>query len=105
MSGIRKQAIISSILVYIGIPFGALNTYFFVKQGAFTSDQYGLTRLFNDMGQNFYVLASLGVIPVIYKFYPYYKDNLSDHENDLLGRSFLKAFIGFILVAIACYFF
>jgi len=105
MSGIRKQAIISSILVYIGIPFGALNTYFFVKQGAFTSDQYGLTRLFNDMGQNFYVLASLGVIPVVYKFYPYYKDNLSDNENDLLGRSFLKAFIGFILVAIACYVF
>jgi O-antigen/teichoic acid export membrane protein len=101
MSGIRKQAIISSILVYIGIPFGALNTYFFVKQGVFTSDQYGLTRLFNDVAQNFYVIASLGVIPVIYKFYPYYKDNLSDEENDLLGRSFIKALIGFILVAIA----
>lgn len=53
MSGIRKQAIISSILVYIGIPFGALNTYFFVKQGVFTSDQYGLTRLFNDMDKTF----------------------------------------------------
>jgi O-antigen/teichoic acid export membrane protein len=105
MSGIRKQAIISSILVYIGIPFGALNTYFFVKRGAFTSDQYGLTRLFNDMGQNFYVIASLGVIPVIYKFYPYYKDNLSDSENDLLGRSFVKAFVGFIVLAIGCYFF
>ncbi len=105
MSGIRKQAIISSILVYIGIPFGALNTYFFVKQGAFNSDQYGLTRLFNDMGQNFFVIASLGVIPVIYKFYPYYKDNLPNDENDLLGRTFLKAFIGFILLTIACYVF
>lgn len=104
MSGIRKQAIISSILVYIGIPFGALNTYFFVKQGAFTSDQYGLTRLFNDVAQNFYIVASLGVIPVIYKFYPYYKDNLSDDENDLLGRSFLKALIGFILLIAAAYF-
>ena len=101
MSGIRKQAIISSILVYIGIPFGALNTYFFVKQGAFSSDQYGLTRLFNDVAQNFYVIASLGVIPVIYKFYPYYKDNVSDKQNDLLGRSFVKALIGFIIVAIA----
>jgi O-antigen/teichoic acid export membrane protein len=105
MSGIRKQAIISSILVYIGIPFGALNTYFFVKQGAFSSDQYGLTRLFNDVAQNFYVIASLGVIPIIYKFYPYYKDNLSDEENDLLGRSFVKALIGFIIVAIACFVF
>jgi O-antigen/teichoic acid export membrane protein len=100
MAGIRKQAIISSILVYIGIPFGALNTYFFVKQGGFNSEQYGLTRLFNDVGQNFYILASLGVIPVIYKFYPYYKDNLTNDENDLLGRSFFKAFIGFIFLTI-----
>jgi len=105
MSGIRKQAIISSILVYIGIPFGALNTYFFVKQGVFNSDQYGLTRLFNDVGQNFFVLASLGVIPLVYKFYPYYKDNLADSENDLLGKTFFKAFIGFILVTIASFIF
>lgn len=105
MSGIRKQAIISSILVYIGIPFGALNTYFFVKQGAFTSDQYGLTRLFNDMGQNFYVIASLGVIPIIYKFYPYYKDNLPNEQNDLLGRAFIKSLIGFLLLTVACFFF
>jgi O-antigen/teichoic acid export membrane protein len=101
MSGIRKQAIISSILVYIGIPFGALNTYFFVKQGAFNSDQYGLTRLYNDVGQNFYVFASLGLIPVLCKFYPYYKDNLPDKENDLLGRTFLKVLAGFLLVTIA----
>jgi O-antigen/teichoic acid export membrane protein len=101
MSGIRKQAIISSILVYIGIPFGALNTYFFVKQGAFNSDQYGLTRLFNDVAQNFFVFASLGLVPVLCKFYPYYKDNLPDKENDLLGRTFFKVFVGFVLVTIA----
>ncbi|HEY6977748.1 MAG TPA: lipopolysaccharide biosynthesis protein, partial [Chitinophagaceae bacterium] len=101
MSGIRKQAIISSILVYIGIPFGALNTYFFVKQGAFSSDQYGLTRLYNDVAQNFFVFASLGLVPVLCKFYPYYKDNLPDKENDLLGRTFIKVLIGFLLVTIA----
>ena len=101
MSGIRKQAIISSILVYIGIPFGALNTYFFVKQGAFSSDQYGLTRLFNDVAQNFFVFASLGLVPVLCKFYPYYKDNLPDKENDLLGRTFSKVLVGFVLVTIA----
>ncbi len=105
MSGIRKQAIISSILVYIGVAFGALNTYLFVKDGAFTPEQYGLTRLFFDVGQNFFVLSTLGVIPVIYKFYPYYKDNLSDAENDLLGRAFAKALVGFILVTIAGFIF
>ncbi|HRH61383.1 MAG TPA: lipopolysaccharide biosynthesis protein, partial [Chitinophagaceae bacterium] len=101
MSGIRKQAITSSILVYIGVAFGVVNTYFFVKEGAFTDQQYGLTRIFFDVGQNFYVFASLGVIPVIYKFYPYYRDNLKDGEIDLLSRAFAMAGIGFLLVAIA----
>ena len=48
MAGIRKQAIITSILVYIGV-FGALNTYLFVKEGNFGPEQYGLTRLFSLM--------------------------------------------------------
>ena len=102
MSGIRKQAIISSILVYIGTGIGAINTYFFI--GIFTREQYGLTRLFSDVGQNFYIFSSLGVIPVLYKFYPYYKDNLEPKKNDLLGRSLAIAGVGFILVTIAAIF-
>lgn len=105
MSGIRKQAIISSFLLYIGVLFGILNTYIFVKEGTFLPEEYGLTRLFFDVGQNFFVLSSLGVIPVIYKFYPYYKDNLPDERNDLMGRAFLTALIGFILVTIAAFVF
>ncbi len=105
MSGIRKQSIYSSILVYIGVGIGAINTYFFVKNGSFTTDQYALTRLFFDFGQVFYIVASLGAIPVLYKFYPYYKDNLKDEENDLLTRTLITAFIGFILVAFAGYLF
>ncbi len=80
MSGIRKQAIISSILVYIGVLFGVVNNYFFVKDGSFLPEQYGLTRIFSDVGQNFFIFASLGAIPVLYKFFPYYQDNL--HENE-----------------------
>jgi O-antigen/teichoic acid export membrane protein len=105
MAGIRKQAILSSVLVYMGVAFGALNTYLFVKEGTFTPEQYGLTRLFFDVGQNFYVIATLGVIPVIYKFYHYYKDNLDNEHNDLLGRSFMIALMGFVLVIAAAYFF
>ncbi|MEP7318290.1 MAG: oligosaccharide flippase family protein [Panacibacter sp.] len=102
MSGIRKQAIVSSILVYIGTGIGAINTYFYVS--LFTKDEYGLTKLFYDVGLNFYIFASLGAIPVLYKFYPYYKDNLEDKQNDLLGRSLIISGIGFILVCIAAYF-
>ena len=101
MAGIRKQAITSSILVYIGILIGVFNMYFFVRNGSFTADQYGLTRLFFDVGQNVFVLASLGSIPVLYKFYPYYKDNLADKENDLLTRTLIISVIGFIVVTLA----
>jgi O-antigen/teichoic acid export membrane protein len=95
---IRKQAIISSILVYIGFFIGAINTYFFVKNGSFTPAEYGLTRLFFDVAQNFYAFGALGMIPVIYKFYPYYNDNLKKKENDLLTWALVTALIGAVLL-------
>lgn len=104
MSGIRKQSITSSLLVYIGVGIGAINTYLFVKNGSFTKEQYALTRLFFDIGNNIYVLSCLGVIVVLYKFYPYYKDNIPDEENDLLGRSLVMVVFGFTGVCIAGYF-
>lgn len=97
MSNIRRQTIISSVLIYIGFAFGALNTYLFTRQGIFTPEQYGLTRAFIVIGQFFYGFAGFGLTSVIYKFYPYFKDNLSKHKNDLLTITLLVALIGFII--------
>src|SRR4051812_40513259 len=104
MANIRKQAILSSILVYIGFLIGALNTYFFTKNGSFTPEQFGLTRVFYDLGMNIFVFGSIGLMPVMYKFYPYYHDNLKEEENDLLTWSLVGSFIGFLLVLTAGYF-
>ena len=101
MGSLRKQTIISSILVYIGFLIGLANTYFYVKNGSFTTEQFGLTKIFFDFGQNMYAFASLGVIPVIYKFYPYYQDNLKEKEIDLLTWAMLTSLLGFLLVLIA----
>lgn len=98
MATIRKQAIISSILLYIGFLVGAVNIYLFTKNGSFTKEEFGLTRVFMDFAQNFYAFGSLGFIQVMYKFYPYYKDNLPDNKNDLLGRALLTALTGFVVV-------
>jgi len=75
MGSIRRQTIQSSILVYIGFLIGAINLYYYTRigNGAFTPEQFGLTRIFFDFSQNMYAFGSLGIIPVIYKFYPYYK--------------------------------
>lgn len=96
---IRRQTIISSLLIYIGFAFGALNTYLFTKEGIFTSEQYGLTRAFIVLGQFFFGFAGFGLTAVIYKFYPYYKDNLPRQKNDLLTLCLIVAFVGFIITA------
>ncbi|HEY1869703.1 MAG TPA: oligosaccharide flippase family protein, partial [Chitinophagaceae bacterium] len=76
------------------------NMYFYSKNGSFTTDQFGLTRLFIDFAQNIFAFASLGTIPVLYKFYPYYKDNLADKKNDLLTWVLVGSVIGFILITL-----
>jgi len=98
MATIRKQAITSSILLYIGFFIGAINIYLYTKNGAFTEAQFGLTRLMFDFSQNIYAFGSLGAITVLYKFYPFYKDNLQDHENDLLTWVLCASLIGFVII-------
>lgn len=100
MGQIRKQAIISSIVIYIGFFVGFINTWLFTKNGIFTPEEYALTRLFFDVGQLMYAVASLGTISVIYKFFPYYKDNLDPKENDLATWVLATSLVGFCLVII-----
>ncbi|MBN8837944.1 MAG: lipopolysaccharide biosynthesis protein [Sphingobacteriia bacterium] len=101
MSNIRKQTIISSLLVYIGFIVGAVNTYLYSsKSGAFTSEQYGLTQFFISVGQNIFVISNLGLIPVVYKFYPYYKSHLEDRKIDIMTWALGASLIGFIITCI-----
>lgn len=101
MSNIRRQSIISSVVVYFGFALGFVNTYLFTKEGSFTPEQYGLVNAFIAIANIMYAFAHLGSPSVIYKFYPYYKDNLSDRKNDLAAWALLVSTIGFGLVIIA----
>lgn len=98
MGSIRKQTIISGVLIYIGFAIGFINQYLYTRVGSFTPEQVGLTRIFFDFAQNMMAFGALGVIPVIYKFYPYYKDNLEFRKIDLMSWAMVAAFIGFIVV-------
>ncbi len=98
MGSIRKQTIISSVLIYIGFLIGFVNQYLSTMAGSFTVEQYGLIRIFFDFAQNMTAFGALGIIPVINKFYPYYKDNLEQRKIDLMSWSMVAAFIGFIVV-------
>ncbi|MFN4284651.1 MAG: lipopolysaccharide biosynthesis protein [Lacibacter sp.] len=102
MGQIRKQAILSSIVIYTGFLIGFVNTWFFIKSGtgSFTPAQYGLTRLFFDVGQLMYAVASFGVVSVLYKFFPYYRDHLPPRQNDLYTWTLVFPLIGFFLVVL-----
>jgi hypothetical protein len=60
MSTIRRQSVISSVMVYAGFALGFLNTYLFTRQGGFTKEQFGLTAMFVAIGHMMYSVASVG---------------------------------------------
>ena len=101
MSQIRRQSIISSMVIYIGFAIGFFNTYLFTREGGFTQAQYGLTGIFIAIANIMYSFANLGMGAYIYKFYPYYQDNLSKKKNDQLSWALLISLLGFCLVIIA----
>ena len=101
MSSIRRQSIISSIVIYIGFAVGLLNTYFFTRQGNFTEAQYGLTTIFIAIASMMSAFAAIAMPSYIFKFYPYYNDNLPPKKNDIITWALLVSTIGFVLVMIA----
>ncbi|MEP7239225.1 MAG: lipopolysaccharide biosynthesis protein [Ferruginibacter sp.] len=101
MSQIRKQSIISSMVVYIGFAIGFFNTWLFTREGGFTQAEYGLTGIFIAIANIMYSFANLGMGAYIAKFYPYYDDNLPKKKNDMLSWALLFSLLGFCLVIIA----
>ena len=103
MSNIRRQSIISSLVIYIGFAIGLLNTYFFTKDNYyFTEDQYGMaTGAFIAIATMMMAFATLAMPSYVFKFFPYYNDNLPPKKNDLITWALLVSTIGFVIVVIA----
>ncbi len=104
MSQIRKKSLKATIWTYIGFLIGALNTYFLTNKNWFATDQNGLTRVLIEISQLVFAFSCLGTPSFIFKFFPYYEDNLEPKKNDLLGIAFLISMGGFLLTAIGFYF-
>lgn len=102
MSQVRKQSIVSTVFVYAGFLIGFVNTYLFTRQDSlFTPSEYGLTIIFIAVGNMMFAFANLGMVAVVYKFYPYFNDNLPKKKNDLLTWTLLVSIIGFGFVILA----
>ena len=100
MSTIRRQSIISSGIVYFGFALGFINTYLFTREGGFTPSEYGLVGTFLAIANVMFSFASLGMQAYIYKFYPYYSDNLPPDKNDMMAWALLSSIVGFVMVMV-----
>ncbi len=100
MASIRRQSIISSLVIYIGFAIGLFNIYLFTKEGIFLDPEFGLYNAFIAIATMMMAFANLAMPSYIYKFYPYYKDNLPDKKNDQLSIALIVAIVGFILVLV-----
>lgn len=103
MSEIRKQSIISSIVVYFGFALGFFNTYLFTKEGGFTKEQYGLTAAFIAIANIMLAVANLGMPSFINKFFPYYRARLTREKNDMLTMALVISTMGFSVVLLFGY--
>lgn len=98
MSTIRKQSILSSIVIYIGFAIGLLNTFIFGQKEYFTTEQYGLYTVFISLATLIMALSTLAMPSFIYKFFHYYNDHLPTRKNDMVTWALLISTIGFALV-------
>lgn len=69
------------------------------------AEQYGLKGVLIDVATLMAMVASLGAVPAINKFFPFYKDYLTKKTNDLPFITSIVAAIGFILFVIFSFIF
>lgn len=105
MSQIRKRSLKAAIWIYIGFLIGAINTYFLTHKNWFEPGEYGLTQSLIQVALLIFAVSTIGATTYLYKFFPYYEDNLEPKKNDLLGLALLVSFIGFIATAVSAWIF
>jgi O-antigen/teichoic acid export membrane protein len=101
MSSIRRQSIISSIVIYIGFGVGLANTYLFTRKGVFIETQYGLYNAFIAIALLMMSFSTFGMQTFIHKFFPYYKQLLPDKKNDQAAIALITGIIGFLIIITA----
>ncbi len=101
MGEIQKQGITNAIITYAGFAFGFVNVLILYPI-LFSKEQFGLTRLYNDIGTTFAAFASLGVASMIPRFLPYY---IKDKSKDLIPMTLIIALIGTISLIILTFLF
>ena len=99
MGIIQKQGIRSSLFIMLGFVIGALNLLVLFPL-FFDKNEQGLVRALIDIGATLSIFCTLGTLPVIYKFYPFYNQYLGNSKSELPFLTLLVNLIGFGLLLI-----
>ncbi len=102
---IRRQSIISSLVIYVGFAIGFVNTTLLGQEDLFSSEENGLVFLFVKVAVLIASLATIAMPNYILKFYPYYKNRINPDKNDMLSIALAVGITGFIIVFLLGYFF
>lgn len=100
MSGIRRQSLISSAVIYVGFAVGLLNIFLFTKQGLFEKEQFGLYNAFIAVALMMSAFSGLAMPIYLIKFFPYYRSHCPEKKNEQFSLALIVALAGFTLVAL-----
>lgn len=100
MSGIRRQSLISSAVIYAGFSVGLLNVYLFTKQGIFEKEQFGLYNAFIAIALLMSAFSVFAMPVYLSKFYPYYHTHVPEKKNEQFTLALLISLLGFGLIAL-----
>lgn len=98
MGIVRKQSIRSSIFIYIGFAMGAFN--FWLLPHILSTEQFGLVRVLISVCTLLAGVCSLGSLPMVTRYYPYYNFKGRKQKNDLLGWALVISLVGFTIMVI-----
>lgn len=82
MGIVRRQSIQSTLFIYAGFAIGAFNVLVLFTR-FLSPEQFGLIQLIVNAAALMAALATLGTVPVVNKFFPFYQEYLKPLKNDL----------------------
>ena len=94
MGIIQKQGVKSSLFIMMGFVIGAVNLLILFPL-FFSKNDQGLVRAMIDIGATFSLFCTLGTLPVIYKFFPFYQHYLGPKKSELPFITLVINLIGF----------
>jgi O-antigen/teichoic acid export membrane protein len=102
MGIIQKQSIRSTIAIMAGFALGAFNIIILTPK-LLSPEAFGLTRVITEAATTLATLCTFGSLPIVYKFFPFYKSFLPPEKNDLPFVTMLICLCGFVAMCTVGY--